>query len=873
MYKRCKALFQVIIISLLLSAQACTAIFAASIDGYINGSSSGSVNSSKIINYFNQKKVSYSGNTYCIGRDKVLYYETFYDSERDYSGLKFSERLKQNSQISEAYKKINPDGLKFKYEHEPGVYDNPVSKSAISGIWYNIAVNWDKDKRKFELYDASGNVLFKEPTDDKRGEWTIYLQGKDTTGKPVFDRESEGIAKFRVHKAPVPLFKFSESGNTATLTDSGSYDIDYQYSKNSKKNAANDREYSGIKEFYWSVKIGGKWVDLGTGASISFNKNGQAVTDYRLTVEDYDGAFESISKTSLIFNSPAVDFDFVAGSTVTPHFYEGNVAHETLKVSPHISYNDEAYDGSIYQTSGIRSLLWTATVGNFKSASTNSFITSILNGKYSEIVSKTPAAPNLPVKLRAKNKYDITAEKEKAANIITIATSDKTGAKDTVVCGECIKALSRNPFMVGTKATLIYNITNAKVQAEDIKIMLDAPDIGISGKEIPLTNNVAETELKLSDPGSYSKAWWDSFGYRFSIYSRRTNELLHQDSGTAYIHTPVTVDGYVNDKKDEIEINADEPFKLTALTNKYAKTVTAQLPYATEYNGAVYPADTPIPLKADNAGHTSWSLDGLKLDGYASDEDVVSSVLFKATAYNNRDTASDTVEVTIISYRLENFRVTMIRDLHLENFYKSGNDYKEFEMNVNYMGIDFKSFLPYAIDYLTKGYKFEFKIDSVNFNADVDTIEITPHFYSIAGSSRSPNEKAGFWIDSDKKVWPIGGGGHSDYEKITLTKDNREIIDTTKATWRGEYFIPGTSFLAPDGTSLANAYDNKIEDDIIVNFEIIGYKNGIPKFNYNIRQWPKERVSIKAPYDIGDVIRYNGKHSNLDDLKVYRVRP
>jgi hypothetical protein len=77
----------------------------------------------------------------------------------------------------------------------------------------------------------------------------------------------------------------------------------------------------------------------------------------------------------------------------------------------------------------------------------------------------------------------------------------------------------------------------------------------------------------------------------------------------------------------------------------------------------------------------------------------------------------------------------------------------------------------------------------------------------------------------------------------------------------------------PKGTSAANAKSGKISKDIIVSFEIKGYRAEQLKYDYNLQQWPLERTTEKHPYVIGDVIRYSHLKNNLEDIDVILNRP
>jgi hypothetical protein len=218
------------------------------------------------------------------------------------------------------------------------------------------------------------------------------------------------------------------------------------------------------------------------------------------------------------------------------------------------------------------------------------------------------------------------------------------------------------------------------------------------------------------------------------------------------------------------------------------------------------------------------------------------------------------------SLKLFDFRVSIIRDLQLANYYKSPTTgkYLDKPIYVNNMAIDGSNF---GIAGLTKGYMFEFQIDSINFNGSADTIEIEPRYYTTDLFTRDMPERDLYWEDSNHKIWRVGQGGHASWDKIILNALNRTIKSSNLAIWRGEYFIPGTAWAVPRGTSASNAKTAVLKRDIIVNFQVKGYKAGVLKYDYNIRQWPLERTYTKRPYLIGDVIKYDYSKSNLDDIK------
>ncbi len=226
------------------------------------------------------------------------------------------------------------------------------------------------------------------------------------------------------------------------------------------------------------------------------------------------------------------------------------------------------------------------------------------------------------------------------------------------------------------------------------------------------------------------------------------------------------------------------------------------------------------------------------------------------------------------SFKISNFRVVQVKDLHLESFYynRSTGQYDDIAMGVNEMAIDWNNFSG-MLQGLTKGYSFQFELDTVNFNGASDQIVITPHFYTCSASGRDAEERELYWENSDHEIFKAGEGAHQAWAEIALGMDDRTIGDEGKATWRGSYLIPGTAWAVPKGTTMENAVYKRIDKDIIVSFEIKGYRDGELKFDYNLEQWPLERENSKWQYEIGDVIRYDHTKCNLDDNKVILNRP
>lgn len=812
------------------------------------------VSLSSLISFINNYRTLATGSKFCIGQDQILYFEKFFDDERDYYGISLADKLLGNANLSNLSKKSSNKAY-IRYTHSPEVYDNAVATSGLNQVWYQVSIDWNAEQGKWQLNDSSGK-LFTDPTDDKRGKWKIELKTWDVTTKTLFDKEGIGSAEFYVHKAPIPKMKMATDGTIIKLSNSGSYDVDYQYSKNKQTNVTNDRSMNGIKEFYWSIKIKGNWIDIGVGPEVSYDTKGAEVTDFKLTVQDYDGAYASTSLLNPLMLEPIVDFNYHLGNLngiISDYFYRGNKGRESVYVSDAaVTWNDEAWSEEMYGASEGRKQVWENLGRSFDSYNKyNSLLATNIESMFE--------ANTIHTKLTATNKFGMKGSKSKNINLIEL--------------GMKVKALGFMPISPQEptfKGTFIGNIEGVG-NTEDVVVKLTVDKLGIRDKVI----TAEESSYIYSVDIPNTKEYWTSIPYTYSIYSDRTGELLNVESGIATVRTPLTLKGFINDKDghdEDIEVNTDELFKASAQTNEFAKIVTVSFPVqVVDENGISYAADTKIDL-VPNENHTSW-VKHFMITGDTIIDDTELEAKYEAISYNDIDKAYDIVPFMVSGLKLELFRVVQVRDLKLESFYKDFiGKYRDVDMFVNSMAVDPAEYYKYGymISSLTKGYQFEFEIDSRGFNDDVDTIVIEPSFYAVQDNYRDPQQKEAYWIDSNKKVWKVGEGGHSNYKTITLTKDNRELTGTKTATWRGKYFIPGTTFLASIGSTTSTAKANEIKSDIIVAFHIVGYKNGVAKFDYNIKQWSKERTEDKIPYKIGDVIRY-GQKSNLDDLKVYRT--
>lgn len=258
--------------------------------------------------------------------------------------------------------------------------------------------------------------------------------------------------------------------------------------------------------------------------------------------------------------------------------------------------------------------------------------------------------------------------------------------------------------------------------------------------------------------------------------------------------------------------------------------------------------------------------------------------------------------------RLKNFQVTDIRDPRWTSVFWRDKEYKEYTgkfFRVNEMAIDKDSHPTLKNVLAKKGYAFYFDITSEYLYRDNDRIEIKPSFYYIKGNERirvdcyynnNNNPLVGFGSTLDdstinlatsrygdvlignynkliltKGVRVVNGREWKDYDGVKGWKDEIQYTDGKEQYWYGKYFIPSSTFFVKAGDEPRP--ENKLTGgNILVNFEIIAYKNGIETFstdqifNYTLDQWTLEGGSKKG-YKNGDVILYNGKYGADTDIK------
>lgn len=260
--------------------------------------------------------------------------------------------------------------------------------------------------------------------------------------------------------------------------------------------------------------------------------------------------------------------------------------------------------------------------------------------------------------------------------------------------------------------------------------------------------------------------------------------------------------------------------------------------------------------------------------------------------------------------KLLDYQITDIRDPRWQDVFWNDTlykDYKNVTYKANQLPIDQASHPTMRNAYPKKGYAFYFDMTSEYLYREADRIEVKPTFYYINFLNQripldlyynnnnnplimfgSSKDDLKLNLDTTKygSVW-IGG-----LDKLTLTKgvrivkgrewiggwkDEIQYRDGKIQWWYGKYLIPATSIFVKHGDTprpenIINA------NNIIINFQIVAYKNGIETFSwdqiftYVPNQWNVEGGPKNSSYASGDVMVFDNKYSALSDFSGYVIQ-
>ncbi|MBY6860819.1 hypothetical protein [Clostridium botulinum] len=259
--------------------------------------------------------------------------------------------------------------------------------------------------------------------------------------------------------------------------------------------------------------------------------------------------------------------------------------------------------------------------------------------------------------------------------------------------------------------------------------------------------------------------------------------------------------------------------------------------------------------------------------------------------------------------KLKDFEVTDIRDPRWHDVFWNDdtfNNYKNVTFKANDLPIDESTHPTIRNAYPKKGYAFYFDITSEYLYREEDRIEIKPTFYYLNGTNRTrvdayynnnnnPLVQFGSQLDDSKMYLNTDKYDNvliGNYNKLILTKgvripkgrewingwkDEIQYSDGKYQWWYGKYFIPSSTFFVKAG-DIPRPENKLTGGKILINFEIIAYKNGIETwstsqiFNYTTQQFADEGGPKKSTYPYnyynGDTIIMNAKYGVDSDKSI-----
>lgn len=247
---------------------------------------------SNLIDYLGQKLTEYGLNNSSVINtgDSISSSIRFLDTENDYQDIGAAEKPIKYDVMADIFKKWKTGSLKLSYLHEPGVFDNPVTKHAADTAGQLISVTGPSDP-----------AFLGQVTDAMAGRWTMRLAASDWTNTGgAFDKATDpNEVSFICNRLPHAILVLNEDANNFYLDASQSYDLDHQYTQG----------VNGIVKYEWYYQLeDGSWhkaTETSKEMTLSKSIGGKLPIRYGVTVYDYYGAKDSTLKDvdlSLIAN-------------------------------------------------------------------------------------------------------------------------------------------------------------------------------------------------------------------------------------------------------------------------------------------------------------------------------------------------------------------------------------------------------------------------------------------------------------------------------------------------------------------------------------------------------------------------------------------
>lgn len=456
---------------------------------------------------------------------------------------------------------------------------------------------------------------------------------------------------------------------------------------------------------------------------------------------------------------------------------------------------------------------------------------------------------------------------------IKVTTEDNFGAADTELY--TIKVIN--------DLDMIPDINpNPIAASEDVTLSLRTNQYATCARAVIFGTNV---DLDIKSESSTEKIWETKYGipktqkdntYEVEFYATGEGLVELQENKDLIVKTPINLLA-----KMPSELTIDTPYIIGAKTTKYADEVTVNI-----FKGEAF-EDTITLDSISFSEEKTWNKE------YIVPVDVPKGYYFAEfiARTENGNIESVIVPIKTVSIKLENFRISEIRDYSWENYFiedngnltelsRSGIQVSEMPVYKNKEGQGIKL-----------GYKLYFKIDSMGLNDAGDIIEISPSFYAL--NDRGKPIEADIYVEDDNtgdyKLLKF-----SKYDeftsKITLDTEDRfksesEPANLSKNTWNFKYYIPPTAKIVEKSKALDLVNDNTKKYKLLVVFDILGRKNNGAEFNYTEKEikWPSEEFQCSYGknrpttlnltgygYNHGEIFYYYLRETLIDDLKFNR---
>lgn len=372
------------------------------------------------------------------------------------------------------------------------------------------------------------------------------------------------------------------------------------------------------------------------------------------------------------------------------------------------------------------------------------------------------------------------------------------------------------------------------------------------------------------------KDYYDFRATAFTIYGDDYRE------DKVNVLTPINLSPSV---PQEINTNVDKTFFISANTSIYANTVKV-----TAFKGSLAEQTIDLLLNETLEDSKGWNVEvdtPLDVDGNPIISDGIYDFEFVATTPNgNLETI--TLQMKLTSIKIENFRVKHITDFNWKNLFYNEDLSPKSLYDIGIKVFEMPIFKNGTGDAIKLGYNLKCAFDSIGLNENGDSVDVEVSFYVFDGTSYIEADL--YVVDDESNILkPIDESLFKPKSvSLSLANLNRykhEVnSDASYNTWYFDYYLPPKTIAVRKGERLDLMNDNTLKGYLLVNMNIVGYKN--TGFVYDYMQyetnWSTADGSVygeskKSALDItgkgvnrGDVFYYDLSTSLIEDLKLYR---